>query len=115
MVLGSLIKGSVKIGLWPPALRPVFETSFRQLRNKIRSIEIVTICNPEPQTSDDSDLGIWGGKGSKGERHIRIDRDIWNAVPEDCCDNVKQNIHTSLIDIEKSLCGLHLEDFGASN
>jgi hypothetical protein len=94
MVLGALIKGSVKMGLWPLAPQPHIDISFHHLSKSIRGMAIPTLCN-------------------LNKRHHQYDSfEDYSGGSKHCC-NVKGTIEASLLSLENQLCGLDLDAFRA--
>jgi len=57
IILGSLIKGAAKIGIWPEVKRPYCGITFKRLARALRGMKIFNHCDdlePWVQTSKDS-------------------------------------------------------------
>jgi hypothetical protein len=87
MVLGSLLKSSRKIGIWPRPESPFSGRKFCDLAKAIRSIRILDVCN---QTSNRK----WNSHGPRGN-----------------CHGLEDEIEEALNKVESRLEGLNLADF----
>lgn len=87
MVLGSLLKSSRKIGIWPKPEAPFPGRKFKDLAKAIRSIRILDVCN---KTS----TRRWNSHGPSNNAH-----------------GLEDSIEASMKDIEAGLDGLELADF----
>jgi hypothetical protein len=87
MVLGSLMKSSRKIGIWPKPEAPFSGRKFKDLARSIRSIRILDVCNK-----------------SSSRR--------WNSLgPSSNCHGLEDSIEASMKSIEAALDGLELSDY----
>jgi hypothetical protein len=87
MVLGSLMKSSRKIGIWPKPEAPFNGRKFKDLARAIRSIKILDVCK----------------KGSSQR---------WNLYgPSSNCHGLEDSIEASMKSIEAGLDGLELSDY----
>lgn len=89
MVLGSLLKTSRKIGIWPMPEAPFLGKKWRELAKKIRGIKVLDVCN---KTSSRR----WNSHGPSGNAH-----------------GIEDEIEEALKGIEKGLDGLKLKDFSS--
>ncbi|KAI6710104.1 hypothetical protein JHW43_007371 [Diplocarpon mali] len=87
MVLGSLLKSSRKIGLWPKPQAPFPGRKWRDVAKDIRGIRILDVCN---KTSSRR----WNSHGPSGNAH-----------------GIEDEIEGALKDVEKGLSGLKLKDY----
>ncbi len=87
MVLGSLMKGSHKIGVWPKPEAPFSGRKFKDLARAIRSIRILDVCN-KSSSRRFSSLG-----------------------PSSNCHGLEDSIAASMKSIEAGLNGLELSDY----
>ncbi|KAH8587422.1 hypothetical protein B0O99DRAFT_526883 [Bisporella sp. PMI_857] len=87
MVLGSLMKGSRQIGIWPMPDTPFKGKNFKDLAHKIRSIRILDVCN---KTSNRR----WNSHG-----------------PSTNCHGLEDSIETSLKSLEAGLDGLNISEY----
>ncbi|KAH8685819.1 hypothetical protein BGZ60DRAFT_366017 [Tricladium varicosporioides] len=87
MVLGSLMKSSRKIGVWPKPEAPFNGRRFKDLAKSIRSIRILDVCN---KTSSRK----WNSHG-----------------PGNNCHGLEDSVEASMKSIEASLEGLELETY----
>jgi hypothetical protein len=83
LLLGSLIKGSAAIGIWPKPNPPYHGIVFKNLATQIRELKVFDVCNHA--------LGRY----------------------QSCSDahGVKNSIEASMNALECAMCGLNLEDF----
>ncbi|RFU36319.1 hypothetical protein B7463_g112, partial [Scytalidium lignicola] len=87
MVLGSLMKSSRKIGIWPKPEAPFSGRKFKELARAIRRIRVLDVCNK-----------------SSNRR--------WNSLgPSSNCHGLEDSIGASLKNIEAGLDGLELSDY----
>lgn len=88
MLLGSLMKGSSKIGIWPRPEAPFFGKKFNDLAAEIRKIKMVDVCGR-----------------SSGRR--------WSSYGgfERNCHGLEDQIESSIKAVEEGLGGLKLEDY----
>ena len=87
MVLGSLLKSSRKIGIWPKPEAPFAGRKYKGLAKAIRGIKILDVCN---KTSSRR----WNSHGPAGNSH-----------------GLEDEIEEKLKEVEKGLDGLRLFDF----
>lgn len=87
MVLGSLLKSSRKIGIWPKPEAPFPGRKYKGLAKAIRGIKILDVCN---KTSSRR----WNSHGPAGNSH-----------------GLEDEIEENLKEVEKGLDGLRLFDF----
>ncbi|KAH7312037.1 hypothetical protein BKA65DRAFT_518044 [Rhexocercosporidium sp. MPI-PUGE-AT-0058] len=87
MVLGSLLKSSRKIGIWPKPEAPFAGRKYNGLAKAIRGIRILDVCN---KTSSRR----WNSHGPSGNSH-----------------GLEDVIEEKLKEVEKELDGLRLFDF----
>jgi hypothetical protein len=87
MVLGSLLKSSRKIGIWPKPEAPFNGRKFKDLARAIRSIRILDVCNK-------SSSRRWVSHG-----------------PSNNCHGLEDSIEESMKSIEAGLDGLELTDY----
>lgn len=86
MVLGTLLQSATKLGIYPVPDLTNTDLTFNYVANQIRKVTVIALC--------DSLSPIKGFE----YRH-------WST------HGVKQVIDTKLVNIEKRLCGLKMEDF----
>ncbi|KAJ5035107.1 uncharacterized protein L3040_008368 [Drepanopeziza brunnea f. sp. 'multigermtubi'] len=91
MVLGSLLKSSRKIGIWPKPEAPFLGRRWRDLAKKLRGIKVLDVCN---KTSSRR----WNSHGPSGNAH-----------------GIEDEIEGVLKDVEKGLEGLNLKDFAGKS
>ncbi|KAI9046871.1 hypothetical protein LZ554_008949 [Drepanopeziza brunnea f. sp. 'monogermtubi'] len=91
MVLGSLLKSSRKIGIWPKPEAPFPGRRWRDLAKKLRGIKVLDVCN---KTSSRR----WNSHGPSGNAH-----------------GIEDEIEGVLKDVEKGLEGLNLKDFAGKS
>lgn len=82
-ILGSLIKNSSTIGIWPKPNAPYEGIVFKDLTAKLRDLKVFNVCNHN-----------WGRYQSCSDAH-----------------GVKESIEASMSALEDAMCGLNLEDF----
>ncbi|PBP25406.1 hypothetical protein BUE80_DR003810, partial [Diplocarpon rosae] len=87
MVLGSLLKSSRKIGIWPKPQAPFPGRKWKDVAKNMRGIRILDVCN---KTSSRK----WNSHGPSGNAH-----------------GIEDEIESALKDVEKGLNGLKLKDF----
>ena len=87
MVLGSLMKGSRKIGIWPKPEAPFNGQTFQNLARSIRSIRILDVCNK-------SSSRRWTSHGPGANSH-----------------GLEQTIETEIKALETGLGGLKLAEY----
>lgn len=87
MVLGSLLKSSRKIGIWPKPETPFPGRKYKGLAKAIRGIKILDVCN---KTSSRK----WNSHGPAGNSH-----------------GLEDEFEEKLKEVEKGLDGLRLFDF----
>lgn len=87
MVLGSLLKSSRKIGIWPKPEAPFPGRKYKGLAKAIRGIKILDVCN---KTSSRR----WNSHGPAGNSH-----------------GLEDVIEEKLKEVEKGLDGLRLFDY----
>jgi hypothetical protein len=83
VVLGSLLKGSATIGIWPQPKEPFDGMTFKELASQILEMQVLDDCNQRQ-----------GPYYYSGNRH-----------------GVKDSIEASIRSLEDQLCGLNLKDF----
>ncbi|APA11747.1 hypothetical protein sscle_08g065170 [Sclerotinia sclerotiorum 1980 UF-70] len=86
MVLGTLLQSATKLGIYPVPDLTNTDLTFNYVANQIRKVTVIALC--------DSLSPIKGFE----YRHLST-------------HGVKQVIDTKLVNIEKRLCGLKMEDF----
>ena len=87
MVLGSLLKSSRKIGIWPKPEAPFSGRKFKDLARAIRSIKILDVCK----------------KTSSRRLHM--------LGPSSNCHGLEDSIAASMKSIEAGMDGLELSDY----
>ncbi|XMA19059.1 hypothetical protein WAI453_011850 [Rhynchosporium graminicola] len=87
MVLGSLLKSSRKIGIWPKPASPFPGRKYRGLAKAIRGIKILDVCSK-------TNCRKWNSHGPAGNSH-----------------GLEDVIEEKLKEVEESLDGLRLFDF----
>jgi len=87
MILGSLLKSSRKIGIWPMPEAPFNDWKFKNLARKIRAIRILDVCNK-------SSSRRWTSHGPGNNSH-----------------GLEDEIEESLKALERTLDGLKLSDY----
>lgn len=87
MVLGSLIKSSSKIGIWPKPEAPFNGRNFKDVACTIRSIRVLDVCN---KTSSRR----WNSHG-----------------PSSNCHGLEDSIEALMKSVEAGLDGLELSDY----
>lgn len=87
MVLGSLMKSSRKIGIWPKPESPFSGRKFKDLARTIRGIKILDVCNK-----------------SRSRRLTSL------SLPSNC-HSLEDSIKTSMQSLEAGLDGLKLSDY----
>ena len=87
MVLGSLMKSSRKIGIWPKPEAPFSGKKFKDLARAIRSIKVLDVCK---KTSS---------------------RRIHTLGPSSNCHGLESSIETAMKSIEAGIDGLVLSDY----
>jgi hypothetical protein len=87
MVLGSLMKSSRKIGIWPKPEAPFNGRKFKDLARAIRSISILDVCK----------------KSSSRRLHL--------LGPSTNSHGLEDAIQASMKSIEASMDGLELSDY----
>lgn len=86
MVLGTLLRSSIKLGIFPVPDLTDTDLTFNYVVNQIRKLEVVALCD-------------------KISPFKRFEYHHWST------HGVKQAIDTKLANLEKRLCGLNMEDF----
>lgn len=83
LLLGSLIKGSAAIGIWPNIPSPYYGIVFQDLATQVRELRVFDVCNQARRSY------------------------------QSCSDahGVKDSIHASMSALEGAMGGLNLEDF----
>ena len=87
MILGSLLKTSRRIGIWPMPEAPFDDWKFKNLARKIRGIRILDVCNK-------SSSRRWTSHGPGNNSH-----------------GLEDEIEERLKALERSLDGLNLSDY----
>jgi hypothetical protein len=87
MVLGSLMKSSRKIGIWPKPEVPFSGRKFKELASAIRNIKVLDICNKTRA------------------------RRLHSLSPSSNCHGLEHSIEASMRSIEAGLDGLELSDY----
>ncbi|RDL37621.1 uncharacterized protein BP5553_05054 [Venustampulla echinocandica] len=87
MLLGSLMKGCGKIGIWPKPDAPFTGRKWNNLAREIRGIKILDVCSR-------SSSRRWGASG-----------------PSSNCHGLEDSIEDSMKSIEEGLDGLKLSDY----
>jgi hypothetical protein len=87
MVLGSLMKSSRKMGIWPKPESPFNGRKFKHLARSIRSIRILDVCHK-----------------SRSKR-------LTSLNPTSNCHGLEDSIEASMKSIESGLDGLELADY----
>ncbi|CAD6444518.1 9e92c67b-038d-4675-a036-19ccf4c8f26d [Sclerotinia trifoliorum] len=86
MVLGTLLQSSTKLGIFPVPDLTNTDLTFNYVANQIRKVAVVALCDS---------LSPFKG----------FEYHHWST------HGVKQAIDTELVNLEKRLCGLEMEDF----
>lgn len=87
MVLGSLMKSSRKMGIWPKPETPFTGRNFKDLAHSIRGIRILDVCQK-----------------SRSRR-------LTSLNPTSNCHKLEDSIETSMESIESGLDGLEIADY----
>jgi len=83
LILGSLIKGSAAIGIWPDIDAPYHGIVFQELATQVRELRVFDVCNQA--------------------------RRSYQSCPD--AHGVKDSIQASMNALQGAMCGLNLEDF----